>query len=107
MPSVRIVRATVDFWMMLPINGIFSAIQSTMNAPVLFFLISLIISMKATGVTPSTHQYVANQSLALSSRMVMSGSSTSKPSKIFLNFGMMKIMMPETMMIATLITAIG
>ncbi len=74
-------------------TGMYSLIWSRMYAPVLFRRISLSVSQMATGTSGITYQYFTNQREMAMSSSVIHGSFILKSSKIFSNFGMMKIMM--------------
>src|SRR6187431_281168 len=106
-PSVRIVRATVDFSTIMPETGILSLILSRMYAPVRFMRMSFSVSQMATGISGSTYQYFTNHFDVEMSTSVIHGSRRRKSVKIFSNFGMMKMRMKLKMPIATEMTAIG
>ena len=75
-PSVRMVRATIVFSMIMPATGILSLILSRMYAPDLFRRISLSVSQMAIGISGMTYQYLTNQREAAISTSVIPAASS-------------------------------
>src|SRR5947209_9492852 len=106
-PRVRMVRATMLFSMSEPMTGMYSFSLSRMYAPVLFRRMSLNVSQIETGTSGITYQYFTNHREVAISMSVIHGSFILKSSKIFSNFGMMKIMMKLRISTATVMTTHG
>src|SRR5947207_10058166 len=103
-PRVRVVRATIDFSEIMPATGILSLILSRMYDPVLFMRTSLKNSQMPTGNRGSTYQYFTNHLDVEMRTSVIHGKRSLKSTKIFSNFGMMKMRMKVKMSMATLMT---
>src|SRR5262245_35212124 len=106
-PNVLVVRATTVFSMMPPMTGILSFTQSMMKAPVRCSRISFKSNHQVIGKIGKRYQYFTNHSDVAIRASVAQGSCSLKSRKIFLNLGMIKIMMKVKMLTATRMTTAG
>ena len=106
-PSVRMVRATVDFSTIVPMTGIISMIRSQTYAPVLLRYNSLMkIQMKKRRQEDDV-EVLDHEVAGLDQDDRHPGSGTPKSLKIASNLGMMKYRMKPTITQATMMTTIG